>query len=64
MQAKNTCKTQPPPGLDINEYLARLNTILNQLNTSSEKENAINRLDLMIGSIRSIIQKHKDPGSA
>ena len=64
MQSKKMCNTPPPSGLDINEYLARLNTILNQLNTSSEKETAINRMELMIGSIKSIIQKHKDPGSA
>jgi hypothetical protein len=60
MPPKKTCTTQPPPGMDVNEYLGRLQNILNQLTSPSEKESALKRLELMIESVRDIIQKQKD----
>jgi len=60
MPPKQICKTQPPPGMDVNEYLGRLQNILNQLTSPSEKESALKRLELMIESVRDIIQKQKD----
>jgi len=51
------CKTTPPPGQDINEYLVRLNAILQQLSTSNNKTTAIDRIDLMIENIKEIVLK-------
>jgi hypothetical protein len=54
------CKiTPPPPGQDINEYVARLVDTLTLLERSSDKRPAIERLDLMIASIREIIKQNK-----
>jgi hypothetical protein len=52
----STCKTSPPPGQDINEYLIRLKDIVKQLNEKKDKEITIERLDLMITAIKSSIQ--------
>lgn len=51
-----TCKTNPPPDQDIQLYLARLKDIVRQLNATNEKTIAIQRLDLMIGAIKSAIR--------
>ncbi len=52
-----SCKVVPPPGQDINEYIVRLIDILNSLSRTSNKKSSIERLDLMISSIKEIIQK-------
>jgi hypothetical protein len=58
MPAKKVCTTRSPPGLDINEYLVRLNNILNQLTSSTERDIAVDRLNLMIETIRAAIQSN------
>lgn len=50
-----TCKTSPPPGQDIKEYLDRLKHIVQQLNATNDKKRAIERLDLMIGAIKAAV---------
>jgi|Laugrefabdmm15dn_1035133.scaffolds.fasta_scaffold390156_1 hypothetical protein len=57
MQTRPTCKTTPPPGQNINEYLLRLRDILGQLAAINDKEKAIERLELMINSIKEIVLK-------
>ena len=60
----DSCKiTPPPPGQDIHEYVARLIDTLTLLERSSDKRTAIERLDLMIASIREII-KNNTPTSS
>lgn len=50
-----TCKTKPPPGQDIKEYLDTLKDIVGQLNSTNDKKQAIERLDLMISRIKSAV---------
>jgi hypothetical protein len=52
-----SCKTRPPPGQDINEYLARLNDILQQLSSSNNKSRSIERIDLMIENVKEVVLK-------
>lgn len=52
-----TCKTTPPPGQDINVYLALLRNIMTQLNNTKDKESAIKSIDAMITTIRAAIAK-------
>jgi hypothetical protein len=47
-----TCKTSPPPGQDITEYLNRLKEIVQQLSATNDKKLAIERLNLMIATIK------------
>jgi hypothetical protein len=51
-----TCKTNPPSGQDIKEYLDRLKDIVRQLNATNDKTIAIERLDLMITAIKTAIR--------
>ena len=52
-----TCKTSPPPGQDIAEYLDRLKDIAQQLNATNDKKLAIERLDMMIDAIKAAVKK-------
>ena len=57
------CKTTPPPGQDVNQYLVQLNDILQQLSQQNNKTASIERIDLMLSSLRSIVLK-QDPSRA
>lgn len=50
-----TCKTNPPPGQDIKEYLDRLKDIVQQLNATNNKDQAVERLDLLITAIKAAV---------
>lgn len=50
------CKTNPPPGQDIKEYLDTLKDIVEQLNASNNKKQTIERLDLMITAIKTAVR--------
>ncbi len=51
-----TCKTSPPPGQDITEYLDTLRDIVQQLNFSNNKTIAIERLNVMIATVKAAIK--------
>lgn len=52
-----TCKTKPPSGQDVNQYLVQLNDILEQLSRQNNKTTTIERIDLMLSSLREIVLK-------
>ena len=52
-----TCKTKPAPGQDVNQYLVQLNDILEQLSRQNNKAATIERIDLMLSSLREIVLK-------
>ena len=53
------CTYTPPEGQDITPYLVRLQSILDNLNKSQVKPIAIERIQLLITDITSVLNKGK-----
>jgi hypothetical protein len=51
-----TCKTNPPPGQDINVYIARMRDIVQELNASNDKDRAIGKLTNLIALIKAAVK--------
>lgn len=55
----STCSYTPPPGQDMNVYILRLTSLITQLNETKNKNTALQRLQLLIDDVQSVINDLK-----
>ena len=51
------CTYTPPEGQDITPYLVRLQSILDNLNATQNKEIAVERIQLLVADITTVLYK-------